>query len=166
MSMKSFLSFALVLSFIPIISAQDFEVPKYQLKKAEDFALYEQDVIGAVNWLMSTPVDVQPDKRKEINKFLVEWLSGSPNVSIELKGEIVTFMSPNAELLVIYMGGWAKYVLETKDTDKKSGTLNGLEYVIQFYQKNKEKLKRDKNVEKYITLKEKGKLEEFVKKNA
>ena len=164
--MKSILSTAFVLSFMLSLSAQEFEVPKYQLKKAEDFAQYEKDVVGAVNWLMDTPVDAQPDKHKDVNKFLVEWISGSPNVSIEIKGEIVTFMSPNADLLVIYMGGWTKYVLETKDTDKQKGTLNGLESVIQFYQKNKDKLKRDKNVEKYIDMKEKGKLEEFVKKHA
>lgn len=164
--MKLILSTALVLSLALSLSAQEYEVPKYNLKKAGDFAQYEKDVIGAVNWLMDTPVDAQPDKRKEVNKFLVEWISGSPNVSIEIKQEIVTFMSPNADLLVIYMGGWTKYVLETKDTDKQKGTLNGLEYVIQFYQKNKDKLKRDKNVEKYIGMKEKGKLEDFVKKNA
>jgi len=42
----------------------------------------------------------------------------------------------------------------------------GVEAVIEFYIKNKDYLKRDKNVEKYIKLKDEGKLEDYISKNA
>jgi hypothetical protein len=96
----------------------------------------------------------------------MKWLTGAPNVSVDVKTEIVTFMKPNSDLLLIFMAGWTKYAIETKDyKNKLNGNLKGIESVIEFYQKNKTNLQKDKNVEKYIKLKEKGSLEEYVKKN-
>ena len=97
----------------------------------------------------------------------MEWITGSPTVSIEIKEEIVSFLGINPDLLMIFMGGWTKYSLETKDFNNKiKGNQMGIEAVIDFYLKNKENLKKDKNVEKYIKLREEGKLNEYISKNA
>lgn len=148
--------------------AQDFEVPKnYKLDQAEDYAAYEQDIVNCFNWLMETPINKQIVKRKEANAFLLQWLSGSPNVHLEIKKEIVTFMETSPELLMIFMGGWAKYSLESEDfSSKLAGNLAGIEYVIEFYTKNKDLMPKDKNVEKYIKLKNKGTLKEYIEENA
>lgn len=148
--------------------SQDFVVPKnYNLDKSEDYVHYEQDVIKCFNWLMKTPINEQLSKRKEANAFLLKWLSGSPNVNIEIKQEIVTFMGTSPDLLMIFMGGWAKYSLESKEYDNKiAGNLAGIEAVIEFYTKNKNLIPKDKNVEKYVKMKEKGKLKEYIEKNA
>lgn len=151
-----------------VLNAQDFEVPKdYKLVEAEDYAPYEQDILDCVDWLMNTPLNKQTEKRINANKFLLQWLTGSPNVHIEIKPEIVTFISTTPDLIMIFMGGWAKYSLESRKFDDKiNGTLKGIESVIEFYQKNREFLKKDKHVEKYIKMQEKGKLNEYIEKNA
>jgi hypothetical protein len=148
--------------------AQDFEVPKsLKLDKPDDYALYEKDVINCINWLMSTPIKEQADKRKEANAFFLMWLTGSPSVQVEIKAEILTFMKSSPDLLFIFMGGWTKYSLESKDSkDKVAGNLAGIEAVIEFYTKNKADMKKDKNVEKYIKMKEEGTLKAFIEKNA
>jgi len=148
--------------------AQEFEVPKnYVIKQKEDFSKYEGEVLKGIDWLTQTPLNTQPEKRKEINAFVMIWLTGSPDVSIDIKPEIVNFMKPNADLLIIFMCGWTKYSLETKDYNNKiKGNQKGVETVIEFYMKNKENMKKDKNVEKYIKLKEEGKLEDYISKNA
>jgi len=70
-------------------------------------------------------------------------------------------------LLMVFMCGWTKYSIETKDNNNTAmGNQKGIEAVIEFYTKNKEYLKKDNNVEKYIKLKENGKLEEYISKNA
>jgi hypothetical protein len=150
------------------IYSQDFEVPKnYKLDKAEDYAPYEQDVIKCFDWLMKTPINEKTAKRKEANAFLLKWLSGSPNVHLEIKQEIVTFMGTSPDLLMIFMGGWAKYSLESKDFNNKiAGSLAGIESVIEFYTKNKGLMPKDKNVEKYIKMKDKGTLKGYIEKNA
>lgn len=148
--------------------AQEFEVPKnYKLDKAEDYASHEDDIIKCIDWLMKTPFNEQTKKRNEANAFLIKWLSGSPNVHIEIKTEIVTFIETSPDLLMIFLGGWGKYSLESKDFDNKiEGSKAGIEAVIEFYNNNSQSLKKDKNVEKYIKMKSKGTLNEFIEKNA
>ncbi|MFT5820794.1 MAG: hypothetical protein ACI8ZM_002042 [Crocinitomix sp.] len=144
--------------------AQDFEVPKNaKLDKAEDYAQYEQDVIDGVNWALETPLGEDESKRKDTYKFLITWIIGSPNVSIVLNEKIMTF-SGEGNCLIIYMGAWTKYALESKDfTDELKGSLAGINAVITFYEKNKKEMGKNKHVEKYIKLKKKGKLESTVK---
>lgn len=166
--MKKLFSILIFSFFTFNLVAQEFEVPKnYVLKEKEDFSKYESEVLKGIDWLIQTPLNIQPEKRKEINSFVMTWLTGSPDVSIDIKPEIVSFMKPNADLLIVFMCGWAKYSLETKDYNNKiKGNLSGIEAVIEFYVKNKENLKKDKNVEKYIKLKEEEKLEDYISKNA
>jgi len=147
--------------------SQDFQVPKnYKFETVDDYAPYEKDVTNCANWLMETPLNEQAEKRKEANAFLLQWLSGSPDVHIEIKAEIVTFMSTSPDLLMIFLGGWAIYSLESKDFDNKvAGNLAGIESVIEFYTKNRTVMKKDKNVEKFIKMKNKGTLKEYIEKN-
>lgn len=147
--------------------AQEFEVPKnYVLEQKEDYSKYEVDILKGIDWLTQTPINQQAVKRKEINTFVMEWLTGSPTVNIEIKQEIVSFLGSNPDLVMIFMCGWTKYSLETKDfSNKIKGNQLGVEAVIDFYLKNKENLKKDKNVEKYIKLKEEGKLNDYISKN-
>lgn len=159
----------LVLSIFTIaLFAQTFEVPTdCKLEKAEDYAKYEKDVLSCIDWLAQTPVNEQSAKRKEANAFLLKWLTGSPDVHIDIKPGIVTFMDSSPELLMIFMGGWAKYSIEKEEPKNNvAGSMAGIEAVISFYQSNKAYLKKSKEVEKYIKMKEKGKLEDYVKKNA
>jgi hypothetical protein len=160
------ITLSLILATIPCaVFSQSFEVPKnYKLEKPEDFSKYESTVIQGINWISDSPLAGQEEKRKQTNAFLLEWLSGSPTVHLEIKQEIVTFMS-SPDLLMIFMGGWAKYSLESKDfKNKVAGSLAGIEAVIAFYTKNA--MKKDKNVEKYIKMKEKGTLKDYIAKNA
>ena len=148
--------------------AQDFEVPEnFNPEKAEDYAPYEQEVIKCFDWLMSTPLNENPAKRTEVNGFLLKWLTGSPTVHLEIKQEIVTFMGTSPDLLMIFLGGWAKFSLESKEFDDNiAGSLAGIESVIAFYVKNKDLLPKDKHIEKYIKLKNKGTLKNYIEKNA
>lgn len=166
--MKKLFLFLFTIAFAIGLSSQNFEVPKnYKLEKAEDYALYEQDIINCIDWLMKTPLNEEVEKRKEANVFLIKWLAGSPDVQIDIKQNIVTFTNSTPDLLIIFMAGWAKYSLETKDFNNKvAGNLAGIESVIEFYTKNKDLLPQNKDVEKYIKMKEKGTLKEYIEKNA
>jgi hypothetical protein len=149
------------------VFAQEFKVPDdYVFSTSEDYAKYETDILKGIDWLTNTPIKTQPDKRKEVNSFVVLWLTGCPDVSVEVNTDIINFIEPNPELLMIFMCGWTKYSLETKDYNNKiMGNLKGIEAVIDFYSRNRENMEKDKNVEKYMKMKEKGTLEEFITKH-
>jgi hypothetical protein len=165
--MKELSLIAVILFSFYALIAQDFEVPKnFNPKTAADYEPYEADVIKGADWLMSMPYALEKQKRDEVNAFLLKWITGSPNVMIDIKPEIVTFYKGTPDLLMIFMGGWAKYALETKKfNDKEGGSLAGINAVIDFYQNNKKSLPKDKNVETYIKMKAKGELAEYVKNN-
>lgn len=134
-----------------------------QLKTKEDFSKHEQDVINGYNWLMKTPIGENPQKRKEISAFLLKWMTGSPNVSLELSEKIVTYMDCG-ECLMIFMSGWTNYALTTKDLNNKfKGNLAGTKSVIEFYKKNKKALGKNNAIEKFIKLDVNNKLEDYIK---
>lgn len=111
--------FSCIICFLILSStavAQTYEVPKdYVLKTKEDYAKYEPDVINTIDWLQQTSWDEQQDKRKEANTFFVAWITGSPNVSVEIGAEITKLADKNNELLITYMGGFTKYTLQHKE---------------------------------------------------
>ncbi len=164
--MKKLSTLFLFLTFFLKLSAQEFELPRaFAINKAEDCARYNDDIIKCVDWMIATPLSQDLDKRQDAAQFFIQWISSSPDVSVEVNGKIITFMDSNPDLIIIFMGGWAKYVLVSKDTDKEMGNLSGIESVIEFYQKNIGSLKRDKNVEKFIKMKAAGTLIEYIRKN-
>lgn len=147
-------------------SGQDFSVPRgYKFSKAEDYTKHEADIVKCFDWLMATPPSEQTTKREKASQFLTEWLLGSPVVHIEFNKKLVTF-TDNPELLMVFMGGWAKYVIESKDDNNKlEGNFKGLEAVVAYYEKNKAHLSKNKNIEKYAKMNAKGKLQDFVVSN-
>jgi hypothetical protein len=147
------------------VHAQTFEVPQnVKFEKAADYARYEKEVIQAVNWLASNAPDNESAKRKEVSAFLLMYLTGTPDVSIEINAEIITFMESSPDMLMLFMGGWAKHTLENNDKDIVNGNLAGLKAVTSYYTNFSSELKKDKNIEKFVKMESKGKLKDFVEK--
>lgn len=163
--MKRSLLVVIFLLAYTTISSQSYTVPKdYKLEAKEDYAVYEPQVKETIDWILQTPLGKEGMKRKEANAFLIAWLSGSPNVSVSINADFILFKS-NPELLMIFIAGWTKYSLDNNySKDILQGNKAGIETVVEFYQKNKVYLKKDKDVEKFAKLIEKGKLEDEIKK--
>jgi hypothetical protein len=142
------------------VNAQTFPVPEnYTLKVKEDYAKYEQDIVNTVDWLQQAPWGEQDDKIKQANTFLIAWITGSPNVTIEVGSPLMKLVDKNKDLLVTFMGGYTKYCLQHKD-DKNKANANAaaLRALINKYQMEKNHVK-DKAVEKLIQLDKDGKLD-------
>ncbi len=161
------LSLVLFITATPLSHAQDFPVPaNYILKAEEDYKKYEQELMATITWLEKQPINEYQEERKVANVFMMAWLTGSPYVTIELHGGVLTFSAKNADLLVTFMGGWTKYALANPEAadDLTAANLAGLESVIEVYQLNKGNgMKKDKAVEKLIALQKDGKLKQWVK---
>ena len=165
MMKRTFLFSTLFIATIAL-HGQTFEVPvNYTMKTKADYVRYQQDVVSCFDFLMATPSNEEMDKRMDAGGFMMRWFSGSPYLNIEMNPKIVNFTEVNPDLALIFMGGWMKQVVTTGDSSVVNGNLKGLESVIQYYQKNRDKLEKDAHVEKYIKMKEKGELEAFIKKN-
>lgn len=163
---RLFLTIVMALAAITTF-AQDFEVPQNpSLKTSEDYVAQEPTVMAAIDWLMKTPPGDQGEKRQDVDAFLLKWMTGTKTISMGIDSKILTFMDSSPDLLMIFMAGWAKYALETKDGDNQvTGNIHGLEAVIDYYTKFKQSSAKDKYVEKYIKMKADGSLTKFIEKN-
>lgn len=146
---------------------QTAPIPKtYSLTAPEDYSKYEQDVLNVINWLEQTPWNFRKEERQLANSFFLAWMSGSPTVTMELGDDILMkIMEKNKELLFAYMGGYAKYTLQSR-ADKTSYDVNkaklaGFKAIITKYNTEKNR-SRDKDVEMLTQLDKEGKLENWV----
>lgn len=158
------LSFIFVLFLLSgSLQAQSFEVPEgYAFTTKDDYGTYEKQVIGAVNWLEQTPLNQEAAKRKEVNTFLLKYLTGSPVVTVELQAFVMELTKKNPDLLMAFMAGWAKYKLENPAaTDKVKLNTEGVKTMLKIYSLGG--ACKDKNIEKLAKLASGGELEAWVK---
>lgn len=163
-TIKFFLPVILIILISKTSYCQDFEIPKnVKLDKAEDYAKYENDIKNCVTWIEKTPMNEQTEKRKLAYQFLLTWISGAPNITIEINSNVVNFTKENVDFLMIFMGGWTKYAIENpNDKDILKGNLAGVKSVIKVY-KMGNGIKKDKNVDKLVKLENTNELEGWIK---
>ena len=158
---KTFL-FILLFTFSFNLFSQTDGLLKELPKTDEDFVKSEKQAINTINWLDKTPINQDVNYRKKQMMLLLAWLTNSPTVSIEIDHKVLPFTEKNPELLMTFMGGWAKYCLENSySTDSIKCNLAGIRNVIAFY-KNGNGLKKDKKMDKLIEMESKNELENWV----
>jgi hypothetical protein len=163
MKTRLFLLFFLVLMASHWASGQSFEVPSgYSFQTKEDFSKYEPQVIQAVNWLESVPLNQEVSKRKEVNVFLFKYIEGSPAVSVEMRKYVMDLTQKNPDLLMAFMGGWTRYQLENpSSSDPLKMHMAGVKTMVKIYQLGG--AAKDKGVEKLSKMASEQELEAWVK---
>ena len=156
--------FALLLGLLLLqgMNAQKLVVPAIpgEIEKTE-YANYTQDAMKCINWLKNnSPNHAQ---RKDASAFVVWWLSGTPDVKITLNADAIQFEDGN--LLILCLCGWAEYVVKNKDDDAVNGCMAGVETVLDYYEKYKSLIPKDKGAEKLLKMRNKGTLKAFVEKS-
>jgi len=161
--LKKLLLFSLLAIAIGV-QAQNYTFPKnVQLKTEEDYRKSEPEFLKAFDFLMShDPSDIAG--RKDANMFIITWLSGVPYIGVSTDQNIWTFIGnkENAQLLMLCMGGWVKYSIDTKKyNDEIMGNYKGLEAVIQFCKKNPDTFK-DSSIKELTEKYDKGTLKDWI----
>lgn len=100
----------------PARAQSAFAVPaQLSLGKPEDYGQYEPQVISTINWLEETPANQDMNRRQQAQRFLLQWASGSPRVSIGLQPYVGELAGKNSALLLAFMGGWTRFSLQHPD---------------------------------------------------
>ena len=155
------------LTSVLVVRAQTtFEVPQnVELKSKDDYAKYEPQVIDAAKWLEQTGLDKEIDKRKEVNSFVLQWISGSPTISIDITEKLAKIYGKNDQLLGIYLASYARNFLENKNTATRfSATKGGLTSMMNVYKKGIG-ITKSKEMDKLINLTDENKLDDYINKN-
>lgn len=137
----------------------------YVLDVAADYTEYEADVIEAANWLRDNSPTADFEKYKKTSIFVIDWVNGSPTVTVEIMPVIIDFNKKNPNMLVLYMASCAKYVLENEDPNNiKAKHKAALKDMVDAYQ-NQSTMSKDKKMEKLVTAFEEGTIDTWIEKN-
>ena len=148
------------------VSAQTFEVPQnYAFRQKSDYAQYNADVLKAIDWMVQTPSSDQSAKRQQVATFLLAWMAGTPDVSMQISDAVTNLADKNPDMLLINMGGYTKYVLENPaDKDKFKAAKAAIKMVLAKYQNDKTSVK-DKELDKLVKLNKQGTLDNWIAKS-
>ncbi|MEO5942183.1 MAG: hypothetical protein ABIP30_02375 [Ferruginibacter sp.] len=159
----------LILTFLcnaEVLAQTTFEAPPVTtVISKEDSTKLEASIVNAVNWIETTDLDKQHDKRKDVNGFILKWYIDVFTLNISLVEKLSSINEGNSDLLLIYFGGFAKYYIENKTTyTKLAATKAGLISVMTVYKKGIG-ITKSKELEKLIKLTGENKLDDYVKEN-
>jgi len=163
--MKIFFTFFILLSINQVGFSQEFRVPKnYVLKEKADYEKYQDDFLKGVHWLFKHSVSDDEKKRLKIEKFVTDWIEGSPTVTVELNYDVAPFLR-YSDFRVMYMGAWAENAIKNDAYgDVLANTTYAVKAMVDYYLKYNGSLITIKSLEKYVKLKRKHKLENYIKK--
>ena len=146
--------------------SQNLNIPsQYTLVTESDFDKYEHIATECAEFLISTPLDKQTTLRKEASKFLIEYVSKSPTISVEINQKATPFVT-NADLLTIYIASWVKsYSAQNHANNKEEFTIRAANEALNFYTANKSNIDKIKGIKKFLKLQADNKLDDYIKTN-
>jgi hypothetical protein len=163
------LSFSFFMCITLNAQSKPFELPaNYPPTEKSEYIKFKADFLNGIKWLEETPFNEQGKSRKKANAFIVEYLTNSPDISVAIDGTALKVADKNSDLLVIYMGGYARLAFESQKgkQDQTQCVTAALKSIIKYYKANIDKgLKKDKNILKLIAADEQGELEKWIKDN-
>jgi hypothetical protein len=156
--------FGLLASFSFGQSLPDFDAIK--LEKKEDYNEEANNAaLQAASFLLSTPIEKNNLNRLYSMKYIIMWMSGSPDYSFTLDETATKFAKNNDDMMALYMAAMTKFVLENKQDakDQNKIKLNAIKLIIAYAKDEKNKFKINSELKKAIAADEKGQLAEYLK---
>ncbi len=164
MKTKITLLLAALLLSTNFLHAQKAPLPAhYAFKKDQDYKDYLDDVMKCMNWLLKTPLKENDDERQNVNAFVLQWMTGTPDVTITVPGYVTDFSKKNPDLLLAWMCGYALNDLNSSDTTDAQNNLAGVKSAISLYQLGGD-LKKDRKADDLIDKDKDGTLADWVTK--
>jgi hypothetical protein len=157
---RTYLFAALLLLAGAPLNAQTatYQVPAtINFSTAEDCRRNKEEFIKATDYLLLAPIDAA-DRRK-VNAIAMLWMTNSDEVSININADVLEEVATHPELMMVFMIGWARHVLQTGDVSDLSGNLAGTRAALKYYKDPAHKAPADKKLDRLAKLDAKGELE-------
>lgn len=162
MNMSKVVSALMLMVFVLGVNAQTMEgskftTPDYEFTTPESCEPYNHNIMECVNWLENVSPNIFKEEQVKAKQFLIEWSTLSSDVQIVMDEKIVTFINSSPDMIIYYIGGWARKSILTKNKLLKSDyAYAGLQSVINYYKRYNKLVNYDANIEKLIQLEEQG----------
>jgi histidine kinase/YXYXY domain-containing protein len=133
------MSYTLVTSTGAVAMPQNSPLPgDFVFNTHADMNQYTRYIIPCVDWLQQTPLSEEKAKERErLNDFVIKWLQVNPDINISMPEYSFKFNGINREFLCLFLEGWIKYTLQTKDTATVNCSTAGIKSMLDFYNTGK-----------------------------
>jgi hypothetical protein len=159
---KLFIFFLLIISVGTGFAQTLPKFDQYKFNTTSDYKLADSAVLQTANFLLSTPIDQNNPTRIKAGQFVMRWMEGTPDYTFSLEQNAIKYLSGNVDLMLLYMTSMAKYALETKSTDVKVITINGVKTLLAYVNNPTSNVKKDKNLKKLSDANDRGNLEDLL----
>lgn len=139
------------------------EIPvEYNWSTQEEYRASKDDIEKCLKWLCTTPYGLEVVKRSEINAYVMTWLAGSPDITVNLDVKFFPFLQENQELLFTMIHGMAYYQLNhPNEKSQEKIYLKGLETICDLANQSEE-LKKAKYLKALLKADKKKELKPYL----
>jgi len=133
-----------------------------KLGNDSDYTAANKYALEASNFILSTPFDKSNAQLSKAGKFLLKWMSGTPDFTFSLDGTISEkVIKGNDDLLGIYIACMTKYCLENKANaeNNKLVKLNSIKLILAYCENPKNNITMPAGLKKLSEANKKGELE-------
>lgn len=138
------------------------EIPaKYGWEKAEDYFHDREHVKMVLKWLCKTPYGENIQQRSVANAYVMEWLAGTPEITINVSTSVILGLEENPDILFSLIHGMALHLMEhPNETDPVKLHTKGLETVAILCNQSKE-LSGDSRIKPLLKAYRRGRIREY-----
>lgn len=131
---------------------------------ASAYAKDRENVKECLRWLCKSAYGADIKCRSEVNVYVLQWLAGTPEITVELKSEYLPQTEVYQEdIMYSMLHGMAYYLLDhIEEKDELKLHVKGLEVVAKLAEQSEE-LSKDKSMKALLKAYRRGKLVEYAK---
>ena len=155
--------FSILIAFISFAaSAQEFKgLDNIPMKTDADFRQAESTIKDCVKYILGHPISSDDVSGKNASRFLIIWMTGTPDYSFAVDADFVKYSKKNEGLTAVIMAAMAKAVLDKPELNKdpKALKIAAFKLVAEYCADSKNKVTQTSDIKKLIDANKKGKLE-------
>ncbi len=128
-----------------------------------DYRKADRSAMAAIDWLLEEPLNRCEDDRNRLNAYVLVWLSGHPDVKVELQTAVFPFLNDFPELLFPVLFAMGRYVMlnQGREDSILQQHVAGMEAVLSIADNDK-KYRTDAQVKALRKLRRKDQLTSYV----
>lgn len=157
--------FAILFCFVAlnVFPQKGSQYDNIPLNSAADYRKAEPQVILAVDYVYSTPIDKEDKNRKNAISFIMKWMGGTSDYSFGMDETISKIAGVDRDILSAYFVCLAKYALaKGKGVDREELKYNAYLLLIKYCENPNNNYKPKGEIKKMIDAKNQDKLKEFL----
>ncbi len=139
------------------------EIPaEYNWTTPDEYRASKDDMEKCLKWLCTSPYGLEVVKRSEINAYVMTWIAGSPELTVNLDVKFFPFLQENQELLFTMVHAMAYYQLNhPNEKSQEKIYLKGLETIC-YLANQSEELKKAKYLKALLKADKKKELKPYL----